>query len=88
MNEKTTYGGATNQEIQAARSPASSTQLDDTYNLYKQDDAAHIDEQEAKSVLRLIDWHLVPLLMGTYCLQYLDKSSINFASVFGLKTVS
>lgn len=27
----------------------------------------------------------MPLLMGTYMLQYLDKSSINFAAVFGLE---
>jgi hypothetical protein len=65
-----------------------STALDDTYTLYQKDDATHLSADEAKAVLRKIDWHLVPLLMGTYCLQYLDKSSINFASVFGLQKVN
>ncbi|KAI8626136.1 MFS general substrate transporter [Xylariaceae sp. FL1651] len=64
---------------------ASSRDLDETYEIYKQQDARDLDPQEARQVLRVIDRHLLPLLMGTYLLQYLDKSSINFASVFGLK---
>lgn len=63
----------------------SAKDLDETYELYKRQDARNIDPQEAKHVLRKIDWHILPLLMGTYMLQYLDKSSINFAAVFGLE---
>ncbi|KAK5713747.1 hypothetical protein LTR17_017514 [Elasticomyces elasticus] len=57
--------------------------LDDTYALYSADDV--IDPEEARKVLRKIDWHILPLLCGTYLMQYLDKSSINFASVFHLQ---
>ncbi|KAI0857932.1 MFS general substrate transporter [Xylaria cubensis] len=64
---------------------ASSRDLDETYNTYKQQDGQDIDPAEARQVLRRIDTHLLPLLMGTYLLQYLDKSAINSASVFGLK---
>ncbi|KAI1188357.1 major facilitator superfamily domain-containing protein [Nemania serpens] len=64
---------------------ASSRDLDETYNTYKQQDGQDLDPQEARQVLRRIDTHLLPLLMGTYLLQYLDKTSINSASVFGLK---
>ncbi|KAK4574787.1 hypothetical protein LTR86_001629 [Recurvomyces mirabilis] len=64
---------------------SSSSELDETYHLYKQEDAANLDPDEAKRVLHKIDWHLIPLMMGTYMLQYLDKSSINFSSVFGLQ---
>jgi len=67
------------------KTPASSRDLDETYNAYKQQDARDIDPQEAREVLRKIDRNLLPLLMVTYMLQYLDKSSINFASVFGLQ---
>ncbi|KAK5118704.1 hypothetical protein LTR85_007910 [Meristemomyces frigidus] len=67
-------------------SPASSAALDETYNLYKQEDVTNVDPQEARKVLRKIDLHILPILMMTYMLQYLDKSSINFASVYGLKT--
>lgn len=62
-----------------------SRDLDETYEIYKRQDARTIDPYEAKKVLRKIDWHILPLLMGTYMLQYLDKSSINFAAVFGLE---
>lgn len=59
--------------------------LDDTYEVYRQQDARDVDPVEARRVLRKIDLHIMPLLMGTYMLQYLDKSSINFAAVFGLE---
>ena len=67
---------------------ASSRDLDETYEIYKQQqqqDVVDLDPAEAHRVLRKIDWHILPLLMGSYMLQYLDKSSINFASVYGLQ---
>jgi hypothetical protein len=63
-----------------------SRDLDETYELYKKQDATNINPQEAGRVLRKIDLHVLPLLMVSYMLQYLDKSSINFASVYGLQT--
>ncbi|KAL1845298.1 hypothetical protein VTK73DRAFT_718 [Phialemonium thermophilum] len=66
-------------------STVSSRDLDDTYDVYRRQDATQLDEHEARRVLRKIDLHILPLLMGTYMLQYLDKSSINFASVYGLR---
>ncbi|KAI0378717.1 MFS general substrate transporter [Hypomontagnella monticulosa] len=66
-------------------SPTSSRDLDDAYELYRRQDGTDLDPEEARKVLRRIDWHILPLLMGTYFLQYLDKSSFNFASVFGLR---
>lgn len=53
---------------------ASSTQLDDTYALFKAQDALNIDPAEAKRVLRKIDFRIMPILFITYLLQYLDKS--------------
>lgn len=66
-------------------SSATSGDFDETYNVYKRQDARDIDPEEARRVLRKIDLHILPLLMGTYLLQYLDKSSINFAEVYGLE---
>ena len=68
-----------------AVSTISSSDLDDTYQVYKKQDARDIDPQEARRVLWKIDLHIMPILMMTYMLQYLDKSSINFAAVFGLE---
>ncbi|OTA62026.1 MFS general substrate transporter [Hypoxylon sp. EC38] len=67
------------------RLSASSRDLDDAYELYRRQDATTLDPEEARQVLRRIDSHILPLLMGTYLLQYLDKATVNFASVFGLR---
>lgn len=66
-------------------SPAVSKDFDETYQVYKNGDVEVLDPRKARRVLRKIELHIMPLLMGTYMLQYLDKSSINFAAVFGLE---
>jgi hypothetical protein len=66
-------------------SPASSTHLDDNYELYKNAKDIDADEAEVKRVLRKIDYRIIPILFVTYMLQYLDKNSINFSSVYGLQ---
>ncbi|KAE9368156.1 MFS general substrate transporter [Stipitochalara longipes BDJ] len=59
--------------------------LDDNYELYKSMQGVEIDLLEAKKVLRKVDFRILSLLMITYFLQYLDKNSINLASIYGLK---
>lgn len=66
-------------------SPASATIADDNYELYKNGRDLEIDPAEAKRVLRKIDYRVIPILFVTYMLQYLDKNSINFSSVYGLQ---
>ncbi|KAF4628297.1 hypothetical protein G7Y89_g9857 [Cudoniella acicularis] len=66
-------------------SPASSTHLDDNYELYKDGKNVEADPAELKKVLRKIDYRVIPILFVTYMLQYLDKNSINFSSVYGLQ---
>ncbi len=69
-------------------SPVSSKDLDETYEIYKRQDATSLDPVEARRVLRKIDLHIMPLLMGTYLLQvnYLDspwarKSNLTLDSI-------
>jgi len=59
--------------------------LDDNYELYKSMRGVEVDPLEAKKVIRKVDTRILSLLMVTYFLQYLDKNSINLASVYGLK---
>ncbi|CAH0047375.1 unnamed protein product [Clonostachys solani] len=42
-------------------------------------------EEEEKSVLRKIDLALVPLLCWIYALQFADKTSLNYASLMGIR---
>lgn len=65
-------------------SPAAS-QLDENYELYKNGRDVEYDAAEEKRVLRKIDYRVIPILFITYMLQYLDKNSINFSSVYGLQ---
>ena len=66
-------------------SPAPSAHLDDEYQTYKDGRDLETDPAELKRVLRKIDFRIIPILFVTYMLQYLDKNSINFASVYGLQ---
>jgi hypothetical protein len=64
-------------------SSAASSDLDDNYVLYKQhENEAPADAAEAKSVLRKIDWRVLPVLWTLYLLQYLDKNGLNYVSIF------
>lgn len=76
---------STNTESLEGISPASSTHVDDSYDIFKNARDLDVDPAEAKRVLRKIDYRIVPILFVTYMLQYLDKNSINFSSVYGLK---
>lgn len=58
------------------------SRVDDTYEAYKRNRGVDIDPLEAKTTLRKIDRHVVPILFFTYLLQYLDKNGIIYASAF------
>ncbi|EFX01741.1 allantoate permease [Grosmannia clavigera kw1407] len=64
---------------------ASEEALDDVYQTYKSAALEDVSPEDERRVLRKIDLRVVPILFGTYLLQYLDKNSLNFASVYGLK---
>lgn len=65
---------------------AASRHLDDNYALYKSSRGLEATPEEIKAVLRKLDYRIMPILFITYMLQYLDKTSLNFASVYGLQT--
>ena len=41
--------------------------------------------EDEKRLVRKIDWMVMPLMWMCYCLQYLDKTLINYANVMGLE---
>jgi MFS transporter, ACS family, allantoate permease len=41
--------------------------------------------EESKALLRKIDLYLLPLLCVVYCLQFLDKTTLTFASLMGIE---
>lgn len=42
------------------------------------------DDAAMKKLNRKVDWMLMPLLCGTYLLQYVDKQALSYAAVFDL----
>jgi sugar phosphate permease len=66
-------------------SPATTADLDASYETYKSHEGSSIDPAEAKRVLRKIDMRIVPILFVIYLLQYLDKNSLNFAAAYGFQ---
>lgn len=44
-----------------------------------------IDEATNKRLLRIIDWNLIPLMCVVYGLNYLDKTTLSYASIMGIK---
>lgn len=67
-------------------SPVSShAELDDTYDVYRRNADLDVTPEEARRVLRKIDYRIVTILFVSYMLQYLDKNSQNFAVVYGLE---
>ncbi|TPX18838.1 uncharacterized protein E0L32_011453 [Thyridium curvatum] len=42
------------------------------------------DEAAVKKLRRVVDWTLMPLLCGTYLLQYVDKQALSYSAVFDL----
>ena len=43
-------------------------------------------KEEEASVLSKIDWHILPLLCWVYCVQFADKTTLNYASLMGIRT--
>ncbi|KAH7344269.1 major facilitator superfamily domain-containing protein [Pyrenochaeta sp. MPI-SDFR-AT-0127] len=51
---------------------------------------AHVEDasftyEEERAVLKRIDYRVLPLLLGAYFFQQLDKSSLSYVSIFGIK---
>lgn len=44
-----------------------------------------IDEATNKRILRRIDWNLIPIMCVVYGLNFLDKTTISYASIMGIK---
>lgn len=48
------------------------------------DHPIQVTQSDNARILRKIDRTILPILLTVYCLQYLDKSTLAYASVFGL----
>ncbi|OBA19943.1 MFS general substrate transporter [Metschnikowia bicuspidata var. bicuspidata NRRL YB-4993] len=50
------------------------------------EDSFELDPEEDKKLLRKIDLYLLPLICTTYCVQFMDKQTISYGAILGLRT--
>lgn len=80
-----------NDDVEADLKNGSITDLDEAELFLQQHGIAHsrlqelmADETALKKLRRKVDWSLMPLLCGTYLLQYVDKQALGYSAVFDL----
>lgn len=65
---------------------AHSHDADEALQAFANGEILEIDEATNKRLLRIIDWHLMPIMCCVYGINYLDKTTISYASIMGLRT--
>jgi MFS family permease len=73
--EQTPEAVTTPQKVDAAAKFLETAQVEDATFTY----------EEERAVLRRIDLRVLPLLLGAYFFQQLDKSSLSYVSIFGIQ---
>ena len=78
-------GGHKDAEIYDSPS-TSPSDVDDALKIYQALGGEHVDytDEQARRVLRKIDFIMLPVMCTVYGLQYLDKTTLSYASVMGI----
>lgn len=82
-------------DIEASRDDSPDTGIGEVKNVKNADaaldflrhegDVQPMTAADEKQLVRTIDWYIMPLMWSCYCLQYLDKTLLNYANVMGLQ---
>ncbi|PVH78926.1 MFS allantoate transporter-like protein [Cadophora sp. DSE1049] len=59
---------------------------DEALKAFEGQEAIVMTEEMEKSLLRKIDWNLMPMLCVVYGLNYLDKTTLSYASIMGMQS--
>ncbi|KAI1848518.1 hypothetical protein JX265_013801 [Neoarthrinium moseri] len=80
-------------ELVKAEDIATVTDLDEAEVFLREHDISHeytlsllSDKATIRRLVQRVDLVILPLLAGTYCLQYIDKQALSYAAVFDLFT--
>ncbi|KAF4437149.1 Major facilitator superfamily domain, general substrate transporter [Fusarium austroafricanum] len=72
---------AMGEHVESQHGPGQSENM----KIYGESEVITYTEEENKKVKRKIDFILLPLMCGCYVFSFLDKTLLNYASIFGLK---
>lgn len=65
---------------------ADSLDVDEAMVVMEHLETIEIDEATNKRLLRTIDLHILPIMCAVYCMNFLDKTAISYASVMGIRS--
>lgn len=71
-------------DVGSMRKHVESNDPDEAFQLVSAE-AITLNPEDEKKLLRKIDFHLMPLLCIIYGLNYLDKTTLSYASIMGIK---
>jgi ACS family allantoate permease-like MFS transporter len=83
--ELPTYPPEKEKETGVVLKHADSNDADEALKIIQAGETIILTPQDEKRLLRKIDLHIMPLLCLVYGLNYLDKTSISYASIMGFK---
>ncbi|KAJ5527882.1 hypothetical protein N7513_012041 [Penicillium frequentans] len=49
-------------------------------------ESLELDESTNRRLLKIIDWHMMPIMCCIYGMNFLDKTTLSYASIMGIKT--
>ncbi|CAH0055613.1 unnamed protein product [Clonostachys solani] len=58
--------------------------VDQAYQFAKEHCAGPLSDEDNRRILRKIDFHLLPLMVITYTLNFMDKNALSYSANFGL----
>ncbi|KKP02015.1 major facilitator superfamily transporter [Trichoderma harzianum] len=58
---------------------------DEAMAAFRDGQIVDVDEDTNRRLLRKIDRHILPIMCTVYCMNYLDKTTLSYASIMGLK---
>jgi hypothetical protein len=70
--------------VEDVQKPVAKKGQDKAAELLNANERIIVTPEDNKRVLRKIDLVVLPILLSVYCLQSLDKTTLSYASVFGL----
>ena len=65
---------------------AHSHDADEAMKAFVNGEVVEIDHATNKRLLRIIDFRMMPLMCVIYGMNYLDKTTLSYASIMGIKT--
>lgn len=72
-------------EVEDGNSKEIETEGVDPALAFTNGEVVEFTEEEEASVLSKIDWHILPLLCWVYAVQFADKTTLNYASLMGIR---